>query len=58
MATLGENLHSWTLKLSSTKIVSAIFHLNNKEAKLWLKVNYNCENLVGFLRAQTPRSNE
>ena len=32
MATLGEYLKTWKLKLSTTKTVSAVFHLNNKEA--------------------------
>jgi len=33
MATLSEYLQSWKLKLSTTKTVSAVFHLNNKESK-------------------------
>jgi len=33
MATLGEYIQTWELKLSTTKTVSAVFHLNNKEAK-------------------------
>jgi len=33
------------LKLSTTKTVSAVFHLNNKEAKRELKVNFNNETL-------------
>jgi len=41
MATLGEYLQTWKLKLSTTKTVSAVFHLNNKEAKRELKVNFN-----------------
>jgi len=45
MATLGEYLQTWTLKLSTTKTVSAAFHLNNKEAKRELKVNFNNETL-------------
>ena len=45
MATLGEYLQTWKLKLSSTKTVSAVFHLNNKEAKRELKVNFNNETL-------------
>jgi len=44
MATLGEYLQTWKLKLSTTKTVSAVFHLN-KEAKLELKVNFNSETL-------------
>jgi len=44
-ATPGEYLQTWKLKLSSTKTVSAVFHLNNKEAKCELKVNFNNETL-------------
>ena len=33
MATVSEYLQTWKLKLSTTKTVSAVFHLNNKEAK-------------------------
>ena len=43
MATLGEYFQTWKLKLSTTKTVSAVFHLNNKEAKRELKVNLNNE---------------
>ena len=42
-ATLGEYLLTRKLKLSTTKTVSAVFHLNNKEAKRELKVNFNIE---------------
>ena len=45
MATLGEHLQTWKLKLSTTKTVSAVFHLNSKEAKRELKVNFNHETL-------------
>ena len=45
MATLGEYLQTWKLKLSTTKTVSAVYHLNNKEAKRELKVTLNNENL-------------
>ena len=45
MATLGEHLQTWKLKLSTMKMVSAVFHLNNKEAKRELKVNFNNETL-------------
>jgi len=45
MATLGEYVQTWKLKLSTTKTVSAVFHLNNKEAKRELKVNINNETL-------------
>jgi len=44
MATLGEYLLTWKLKLSTTKTVPALFHLN-KEAKRELKVNFNNETL-------------
>jgi len=37
MATLGEHLQSWKLKLSTTKTVPAAFHFNNKETKRELK---------------------
>jgi len=43
MATLGGSLQTWKLKFSTTKTVSAVFHLNNKEAKRELKVKYNNE---------------
>jgi len=45
MSTVGEYLQTWKLKLSTTKTVSAAFHLNNKEAKRELKVNFNNETL-------------
>jgi len=45
MATAGEYLRVWKLKLSTTKTMSAAFHLNNKEAKCELKVNFNNETL-------------
>ena len=45
MATLGEYLQTWKLKLTTTKTVSAVFHLNNKEAKRELNVNFNNETL-------------
>jgi len=45
MATLGAYLQTWKLKLSTTKTVSAVFHLNNKEAKRELKDNFNNETL-------------
>jgi len=46
MATVGEYLQTWMLKLSTTKMVSAAFYLNNKEAKCELKVKYNNETLA------------
>jgi len=42
MATLGEYLQTWKLKLSTTKAVLAVY-LNKNEAKHELKVNYNSE---------------
>ena len=45
MATVGEYLQTWKLKLSTTKTVLAAFHLNKKEAKRELKVKYNNETL-------------
>jgi len=45
MAKPGEYLQTWKLKLSTAKTVSAVFHLNNKEAKRELKVNFNNETL-------------
>jgi len=43
MTAVCEYLQTWTFNLSTTKKVSAVFHLNNKEAKRELKVNYNDE---------------
>jgi len=43
MATIGECLQTWKLNLSTTKMVSAVFHLNNKKAKREWKVNYSNE---------------
>jgi len=45
MATVGEYLQTWKLKLSTTKAVLAVFHLNNKEAKCELTVNRNNKTL-------------
>ena len=45
MATVSEYLQTWKLKLSTTKTVSATFHLNNMEAERELKVNHNNETL-------------
>jgi len=41
MATTDEYLQTWKLKLSTTKTVSTVFHINNKEAKRQVKVNLN-----------------
>jgi len=45
MATAGAYLQTCKLKLITTKTVSALFHINNKEAYRELKVNYNNETL-------------
>jgi len=45
MATAGDFLLTLKLKLSTTKMVSAVFHLNNKEAKREMKVNHHKESL-------------
>jgi len=45
MATVGGNLQTWKLNLSTTKTVWAPFHLHNKEAKRELKDKYNTETL-------------
>jgi len=45
MASAPEYLQTWKLKFSATKTMSAIFHLNNEEAKPELKVNHNNETL-------------
>jgi len=46
MATVSEYHQTWRLKLSTTKSVLVVFHLNNKEAKRELKVNYNNATLL------------
>jgi len=61
MAMLGEYLHTWKLKLSTMKTVSAVFHLNNKEVKRELKVNCNNKTLPfcpepEYLRVTLDRS--
>ena len=43
MATVGQYLQILNVKLSTTKAVLAVFHLNNKEVQHMLKVNYNNE---------------
>ena len=45
MTTLSGYLHTWRLKLSNAKTVTAAFHLNNREAKRALNV-YNNGNLL------------
>ena len=55
MATLGEYLQTWNLKLSTTKTVSAVFHPKNNEAKRELKVNYSNETLPFFFEPKYLR---
>jgi len=50
-------LQTWKLKLSTIKTMSAVFRLNNKEAKRELKVNFNNETLAFCSERQIPRSN-
>jgi len=45
MATVGEYLQTRKQKLSTTKMVSTAFHLNNKEPKREIKVNFNNESM-------------
>ena len=45
MTTLSAYLQTWRLKLCNTKMVTAVFHLNNREAKHELNV-YNNGNLL------------
>ena len=45
MTTLSAYLQTWRLKLSNTKTVTAVFHLNNRPAKRKLNV-YNNGNLL------------
>ena len=52
MSTLSAYLHTWRLKLSHTKTVTAAFHLNNREAKRELKV-YNNDRLLPFCPTPT-----
>ena len=46
MTTVGEYLQTWKLNLSSKQSVWAAFHLNNKEVKRELNVNFNNETLL------------
>ena len=52
MSTLSAYLQTWRLKLSHTKTVTAVFHLNNREAKRELKV-YNNGRLLSFCPTPT-----
>ena len=52
MSTLLAYFHTWRLKLSHTKTVTAAFHLNNGEAKRELKV-YNNGRILPFCPTPT-----
>ena len=52
ISTLSAYLQTWRLKLSHTKMVTAAFHLNNREAKRELKV-YNNGGLLPFCPTPT-----
>ena len=52
MSTLSAYLQTWRLKLSHTKTVTAVFHLNNREAERELKV-YNNDRLLPFCPTPT-----
>jgi len=56
MATVGEKLQTWKLRLRTTKMVSAVFYLNNKEAKLELKPTTTTKPCASAPN-QIPRSN-
>ena len=47
ISTLSAYLQTWRLKLSHTKTMTAVFYLNNREAKCELKV-YNNSGLLPF----------
>jgi len=59
MAIIAKYLDTWKMKLSAAEALSAVFQLNNKEAKHELKVNFNNEqrNPVLLHRTQIPQSN-
>ena len=52
MSTLSAYLQTWRLKLSHTKMVTAAFHLNNREIKREIKV-YNNSGLLPFCPTPT-----
>ena len=52
MSTLSAYLQTWRLNLSHIKTVTAVFHLNNREAKRKLKV-YNNDRLLSFCPTPT-----
>ena len=45
MATVDEHVQTRKFKIRTAKTVSAVFHLNNKEVKCELKVNFNNKTL-------------
>ena len=52
MSTLSAHLQTWKLKLSHTKTVTVVFHLNKRETKRELKV-YNNDRLLPFCPTPT-----
>ena len=52
ITTLSAYLHTWRLKLSNTKTVTAAFHLINREVKRELNI-YNNGNLLPFCPVPT-----
>ena len=46
MATMSMYLRKWKVKLSTTKTVSAAFHLNNREASRELNVTVESQNIL------------
>jgi len=46
MATVGEYLQPWKPKLSTTKTMSAAFHLNSMKFKREMKLNFNDETML------------
>ena len=52
MSTLSAYFQTWRLKLSHTKTVTAVFHLNNRDPKRELKV-YNNDRLLPFCPTPT-----
>ena len=53
MSTLSAYLQTWRLKLSHTKMMTAAFYLNNREAKCELKVYNNNSRLLPFCPTPT-----
>ena len=57
MATIGEYHQTWKLRLSTTKLVLVVFHLNKKEGTTWAESQPQQQNPVLLVRAQIPRRN-